>query len=149
MCLHDNLRQIQPQPQTRRIVVGIQAAAILLKYFFLLFNRHPLASIGNFNDNVARGLRKRYGDFSDFCIFDAEIGIYLGINVKVGTKERFGGIQERNGAAAYLHIITLDIGGNLFKTSVGFSYDIAKHGFGILGEKGFFELFSVKSIISS
>src|SRR3989338_2998419 len=79
---------------------------------------------------------------ADFCIFDAEIGIYLGINVKVGTKERFGGIQERNGAAAYLHIITLDIGGNLFKTSVGFSYDIAKHGFGILGEKGFFELFS-------
>mgnify|MGYP001607964096 FL=1 len=27
---------------------------------------------------------------------------------------------------------------------MGFSYDIAKHGFGILGQKGFFDIFVVK-----
>ncbi|MDO8259932.1 MAG: hypothetical protein Q7T50_00350 [Candidatus Magasanikbacteria bacterium] len=26
----------------------------------------------------------------------------------------------------------------------GFSYDIAKHGYGVLGQKGFFDLFAVK-----
>ena len=29
------------------------------------------------------------------------------------------------------------------ETIVGFSYDIAKHGFGILGQKGFFDKFVV------
>lgn len=81
---------------------------------------------------------------ADFCIFDAEIGEYLGINTKTGIKIGFGGIQERGGAVATLSEIILSIGGNQFKTIVGFSADIAKHGYGILGQKGFFNLFTLK-----
>lgn len=81
---------------------------------------------------------------ADFCIFDAEIGEYLGIDVKKGKNEEFGGIQERGGAKAFLHNITLNIGGLEYKTIVGFSYDIARHGFGILGQKGFFDIFVIK-----
>ncbi|MFY9484730.1 MAG: hypothetical protein WAP74_03885 [Patescibacteria group bacterium] len=81
---------------------------------------------------------------ADFCIFDAPIGEYLGIDVKSGIKENFGGIQDRGGATAYLHEVTLNIGGWDYRTTVGFSYDIAKHGFGVLGQKGFFELFQLK-----
>lgn len=81
---------------------------------------------------------------ADFCIFDAQIGEYLGIDTKSGIKVGFGGIQERGGAVAYLSEVILTVGGNQYKTSVGFSYDIAKHGYGILGQKGFFNLFSVK-----
>lgn len=33
-------------------------------------------------------------------------------------------------------------------TIVGFSYDIAKHGFGILGQRGFFDKFAVKFDLS-
>ncbi len=81
---------------------------------------------------------------ADFCIFDAEIGEYLGIDIRSGTKEIFGGIQERDGAEAFLHEVIINIGGWDYKTIVGFSYDIAKHGFGILGQKGFFDIFVVK-----
>ena len=81
---------------------------------------------------------------ADFCIFDAEIGEYLGIDVRGGRSEEFGGIQERGGAKAFLHNAVLNIGGWEYKTIVGFSYDIARHGFGILGQKGFFDIFVVK-----
>ncbi len=81
---------------------------------------------------------------ADFCIFDAEIGEYLGIDIRSGTKEIFGGIQERDGAEAFLHEVIINIGGWDYKTIVGFSYDIAKHGLGILGQKGFFDIFVVK-----
>jgi len=81
---------------------------------------------------------------ADFCIFDAEIGEYLGLNIKEGVKISFGGIQERGGAEAFLHEVNLNIGGWNYETNVGFSYDVAKHGFGILGQKGFFDIFTVK-----
>ena len=45
---------------------------------------------------------------------------------------------------AYLHQVNLEIGGIQFKTDVGFSYDISDRGYGIFGQKGFFDLFSVK-----
>lgn len=81
---------------------------------------------------------------ADFCIFDAGLGEYLGLNITSGMEIQFGGIQSLGGAKAYIHKVTLEIGGHGFKTEVGFSYDISKNGYGILGQKGFFDLFSVK-----
>lgn len=81
---------------------------------------------------------------ADFCIFDAEVGEYLGINVRSGSKEVFGGVQEKGGAVAFFHEITLSVGGYDVKTLAGFSYDIAKYGYGLLGQKGFFDIFVVK-----
>lgn len=81
---------------------------------------------------------------ADFCIFDAQIGEYLGLNIKKGTQIQFGGIQDFGGAKAYLHKVNLEIGGHNIRTDIGFSYDISKDGFGILGQKGFFDIFVVK-----
>lgn len=81
---------------------------------------------------------------ADFCILDGAIGEYLGLDVRSGPKEMFGGIQDSGGAEAFLHNITLNVGGWDYKITVAFSYDIAKHGFGILGQKGFFDQFVVK-----
>lgn len=81
---------------------------------------------------------------ADFCIFDAGIGDYLGLDVKSGAREIFGGIQERGGAEAFFHPVIINIGGWNYKTIISFSYDIAKHGFGVLGQKGFFDIFVVK-----
>lgn len=81
---------------------------------------------------------------ADFCIFDAGLGEYLGLNIKSGTEVQFGGIQSLGGAKAYIHKVTLEIGGHEFITEVGFSYDISRNGYGILGQKGFFEKFIVK-----
>lgn len=81
---------------------------------------------------------------ADFNIFDAALGEYLGLDVTSGLREPFGGVQERGGAEAFLHEVTLTIGGWDHKTMIGFSYDIARHGYGILGQKGFFDIFVVK-----
>lgn len=82
---------------------------------------------------------------ADFCIFDAEIAEYLGIEVKTGEALVFGGIQEvdSKAATAYMHHVQLAVGGHPFTTSIGFSYDIADQGFGVLGQKGFFDYFKV------
>jgi len=96
----------------------------------------------------APGKEVRYGALidsgADFCIFDAEIGEYLGFDIRSGKRLPFGGIQDRTGAEAFLHEAVINIGGWDYKTALGFSYDIAKHGFGILGQKGFFDIFAVK-----
>ncbi len=81
---------------------------------------------------------------ADFCIFDAGIGEYLGLKVKSGIEVGFGGIQNAGTAKAYLHQVNLEIGGIQFKTDIGFSYDISGRGYGIFGQRGFFDLFSVK-----
>ena len=81
---------------------------------------------------------------ADFCILDGKVGEYIGLDVRSGIRENFGGIQDRGGAEAFLHKVVLNIGGWNYTTMIGFSYDIAKHGFGILGQKGFFDIFVVK-----
>lgn len=81
---------------------------------------------------------------ADFCIFDGEIGSILGLDIQSGIKMEFGGIQERGGAVAYIHPIQIKIGGWSRFIQAGFSYDIAKHGYGVLGQKGFFDNFVVK-----
>jgi predicted aspartyl protease len=80
---------------------------------------------------------------ADFSIFHAEVAEYLGIDVRSGRKEMFGSIQERGGSESFLHPITLNIGGWDYKTTVGFSYDIAQWGYGVLGQRGFFDVFVV------
>jgi len=80
---------------------------------------------------------------ADFCIFDALIGEWLGIPIKSGAKEKFGGIHG-NLASAYFHEVALVIGGWNYRIQAGFSYEITKYGYGILGQKGFFNFFVVK-----
>jgi hypothetical protein len=80
---------------------------------------------------------------ADFCIFHAEIGEYLGIPIRNGEKEYFGGVVGKQ-AIAYIHKVDLCIGGNYYYSiPIGFSYDVAPHGYGILGQCGFFNLFRV------
>lgn len=104
----------------------------------------PIIPIKILNNNVILQYAALIDSGADFCIFDAGLGEYLGINITSGMEIQFGGIQSLGGAKAYIHKITLEIGGHEFKTEIGFSYDISKNGYGILGQKGFFDLFSVK-----
>lgn len=48
---------------------------------------------------------------ADICIFHAEVGKYLGLDIESGKREEFGGVQERGGAQAFLHKVTLNVGG--------------------------------------
>jgi len=84
---------------------------------------------------------------ADFNIFNAEIGELLGINIPFGKKMKFSGIAGEP-FEVYLHNLTLDVGGWQYKIMAGFSYEISPYGFGILGQRGFFDLFRVKFIFS-
>lgn len=81
---------------------------------------------------------------ADFCIFDAGIGEALKLDVKSGKRISFRGIQEADAAEAFLHEVTMVIGGERHRVPIGFSYNIAQDGYGILGQKGFFDIFVVK-----
>ena len=84
---------------------------------------------------------------ADFNIFNAEIGELLGIDIRSGKKVKFSGIAGEP-FEVFLHNLTLEIGGWQYKIVAGFSYEISPYGFGILGQKGFFDLFKVKFIFS-
>lgn len=81
---------------------------------------------------------------ADFCIFDAELGAYLGLDIEAGEQIAFGGVQDTMPTVAYLHELEIEIGGNRYATTIGFSYAIAEHGYGLLGQKGFFDVFTIK-----
>lgn len=81
---------------------------------------------------------------ADFSIFHTEVGEALGLDITAGEKLTFGGVQKTEAAAAYLHKITLVIGGWKYATTVGFSEEISDDSYGILGQKGFFDIFVVK-----
>lgn len=80
---------------------------------------------------------------ADFNIFHAEIGEAIGIDVPSGERIYFGGIQALAGAEGYFHDVTLVTGGHEVKTRVAFSSDIASWGYGVLGQRGFFDEFAV------
>ena len=81
---------------------------------------------------------------ADFCIFDGELGDALGLDVKTGHIEIFGGVQDTGSSTAYLHYIKISIGGKQMEVPALFSYGIAKNGYGILGQRGFFDRFVVR-----
>ncbi len=80
---------------------------------------------------------------ADFCIFDSQIGGLLGIDVFNGEQQEVGGIT---GVAEpyYIHPVAIKVGGWLFNIRAGFLPSIAKLGYGVVGQKGFFDLFVVK-----
>jgi len=84
---------------------------------------------------------------ADFNIFNAEIGELLGIDIQSGKKVKFSGIDGEP-FDVFLHNLTLEIGGWQYKIVAGFSYQISPYGFGILGQKGFFDLFRIRFIFA-
>ena len=68
----------------------------------------------------------------------------MGIDIESGLRVDFGGVQKSNSAVAYLHEVALVIGGMKFQTTVGFSDEISEKSYGILEQKGFFDIFTVK-----
>lgn len=80
---------------------------------------------------------------ADYCIFHAKIGELLGLDIKQGKPLTFYGTSGEP-QKAYFHEITFKIGGNEHKCDIGFSYDMEKLAYGILGQHGFFDKWVVK-----
>lgn len=81
---------------------------------------------------------------ADFSVFEAELGEYLGLDIKSGLSESFKGVQGKESSIVYFHKVVVTVLDIELKTKIGFSYDIAGHAYGILGQKGFLDYFNVK-----
>ena len=80
---------------------------------------------------------------ADYCIFHASIGEQLGINIKSSKPLTFFGTSGEP-QKAYFHEVTFKIGGHSHTCGVGFSYDMEKLAYGLLGQDGFFNKWMVK-----
>ncbi len=82
---------------------------------------------------------------ADLCLFDEQIGDALDIAVRSGEKREVFGIGGK-ASFYYLHVVTLIVGGWPHKVEVGFMPEVAGRviPYGVVGQKGFFDLFVVK-----
>ncbi len=103
----------------------------------------PVIPIEIVHKNIAVPYEVLVDSGADFCIFDAQIGDILGIKIEEGKKMDVAGIT---GAVEpyYIHPITIKVGGWPFDILVGFLPGIGKFGYGVVGQRGFFDIFTVK-----
>lgn len=80
---------------------------------------------------------------ADACIFDAEIGEVLGIDITKGECREVGGITGVS-EFYYIHSVTIIVGGWSYDIKAGFLPNIARLGHGVVGQTGFFENFIVR-----
>ncbi len=82
---------------------------------------------------------------ADLCIFDAEIGQAIGINVTAGKPRQVFGVGGKS-SIYYLHQVTIEVGGWSHQIEAGFMPNVAGRvmQYGLVGQKGFFNLFTVK-----
>lgn len=81
---------------------------------------------------------------ADMNVFHAEIADILGIDVESGKEGQISGITQGETQKYYIHPITISIGGWRHKTTAAFMPTLSKNGHGLLGQNGFFDLFTVK-----
>ena len=80
---------------------------------------------------------------ADSCFFDAEIADILDIDLnqgEVGEVAGITGVKEK----VYFYPVDIKVGGWPFKIKAGFLKNISEFGYGVVGQKGFFNLFIVK-----
>jgi len=79
---------------------------------------------------------------ADYCIFHAEIGEQIGLQIESGKCLSFFGTggQEQS---AFFHDIKLEVGGHEISCFAGFSRDLLSLPYGILGQIGFFDKFKI------
>jgi len=80
---------------------------------------------------------------ADYCMFHAKVGEQLGLDITKGLPLTFYGTSGEP-QKAYFHKITFKISGHEHTCMVGFSYEMEKLAYGILGQDGFFDQWIVK-----
>jgi hypothetical protein len=104
----------------------------------------PIIPITVFNPVTDQSVRylALVGSGADISIFAGEIGELIGLDVGAGAKRAVSGVVAGQTRPYYLHDIEIEIGGWRRPTTAGFMPDLAPHGYGLLGQVGFFDLFS-------
>lgn len=76
---------------------------------------------------------------SDSCFFDADLGEALGIDIAAGDAGKIYGVVPGKWERQYTHPVIIECMGKSFAIRAGFMRGLSKHGYGILGQSGFFD----------
>lgn len=76
---------------------------------------------------------------ADISLFDAEIAEALGLKLFDGRRDEIQGLSHGSGLFYYVHDITLTVGDLVMTVPVGFMPNMPDFGYGLLGQRGFFE----------
>lgn len=76
------------------------------------------------------------------CIFDSGLAEIFGIEVDSGERHELSGATG-DIQPFYVHQIMMNVGGQEHSIKAGFLKNIARTGYGIVGQKGFFDNFTV------
>jgi len=79
---------------------------------------------------------------ADVCLFAAEIGELIGLDVAGGRERRVSGVVAGETRPYYVHEVEIQVGALRRRSAIGFMPDLAPNGRGLLGQTGFFDLFS-------
>lgn len=81
---------------------------------------------------------------ADMCIFDAEVGEALGLDIRKGKQEIVTGVGGKQ-SFYFWHKIKIEVGGWEYEINAGFMPRVAGNvmPYGLVGQNGFFEYFKV------
>lgn len=82
---------------------------------------------------------------SDSCFFDAELGEAIGLTIPSGRPGKIYGVVPGKWERQYAHPVAIEFSGHSYSIEAGFMRNLSKHGYGILGQTGFFD--QVESIV--
>jgi hypothetical protein len=107
--------------------------------------QRPVIPIRLKNGNVNIGYEVLVDSGADLCIFDAEIGEALGLDIIKGKPREVFGVGGK-ASVYYLHKVDIEVGGWTYKIDAGFMPNVAGRImlYGLVGQNGFFENFIVK-----
>lgn len=96
-------------------------------------------------EESARGYVALIDSGADICMFSSSVAEEIGIaNISTGVKNNVRGVVAGSNAEYYMHRVVIKVGGWPYTIDVGFMSGLQQVGYGILGQKGFFENFIVK-----
>ena len=81
---------------------------------------------------------------ADINLFHAELAPLLGLDLEAGERHEVGGVVDGERRPYYVHTVTLHVAGWKHENvRVGFMPSLSKTGHGLLGQYGFFDLYTV------
>lgn len=106
----------------------------------------PVVPIKIKNEGNTVGYEVLVDSGADLCIFDAEIGEAIGIDVKSGKRHEVFGVGGKSSIYFLHEEVEIEVGGHSYKIDAGFMHNVAGNvmPYGIVGQNGFFSIFVVK-----
>lgn len=112
-------------------------------------NLRPVIPVTLFNSGESVECEVLVDSGSDYCFFDAEVGQDIGISRENSELREVFGVGGKI-SVYHVHSVTMIVGEKQLNIPVGFMHNLGGSivSYGIVGQKGFFDAFTVKFDLS-